>query len=57
MGFDDLKVVEAAAFLRGVLDGTPHGPTLQDAVRSAEALEAMVESAATRAWVRLPPGR
>jgi predicted dehydrogenase len=57
MGFDDLKVVEAAAFLRGVLDGTPHGPTLLDAVRSAEALEAMAESATTRAWVRLPPGR
>jgi predicted dehydrogenase len=53
MGFDDSKVVEAAAFLRSVHTGTPHGPTLDDAVRSAEALEAVVTSARTGAWVTL----
>jgi predicted dehydrogenase len=53
MGYDDLKVIEAAAFVRSILDATPHGATLDDAVRSAEALDAMVRSAATRAWIEL----
>jgi predicted dehydrogenase len=57
MGYDDLKVVEAYEFLRSIADGTPHGATLDDAVRSAEALDAMVRSAATGGWVALrPPG-
>ena len=54
MGYDDLKVVEAANFLRSVADGKPHGATLDDAVRSARALEAMTESVRTGAWVSLP---
>jgi predicted dehydrogenase len=53
MGYDDSKVIEAAAFLRSVLDKTPHGPTLLDALRSAEALDAMVRSAATGSWIDL----
>jgi predicted dehydrogenase len=53
MSYDDLKVVEAARFLRAVLGGETVGATLQDAVRSAVALEAMAESAVTRAWVTL----
>ena len=51
MGYDDLKVIEAYRFLRSIADGTPHGTTLDDAVRSAEALDAMAESARTGAWV------
>ena len=51
MGYDDLKVIEAYRFLRSIADGTPHGATLDDAVRSAEALDAMVESARTGGWV------
>ena len=54
MGYDDLKVIEAYNFLRSIADGTPHGATLDDAVRSAEALDAMAESARTGAWVSLP---
>lgn len=53
MSYDDTKVIEAAVFLRSVCEGVPHGPTLDDAVRSAEALEAMARSAATAAWVGL----
>jgi predicted dehydrogenase len=55
MGFDDLKVIEAANFLRSIADGRPHGATIDDAVRSAVALEAMVSSAQTGQWVRLAP--
>jgi predicted dehydrogenase len=55
MGFDDLKVIEAANFLRSIADGRPHGATIDDAVRSAVALEAMASSAQTGQWVRLVP--
>jgi predicted dehydrogenase len=53
MSYDDTKVVEAAGFLRSVAEGVPHGATIEDAVRSAEALEAMERSAATAAWIAL----
>jgi predicted dehydrogenase len=51
MGYDDLKVIEAYQFLRSIADGTPHGATLDDAVASATALDAMARSAATGGWV------
>jgi predicted dehydrogenase len=47
MSYDDLKVIEAALFLRSIVDGTPHGPTLADAIRAAEVLEAVRASAST----------
>ncbi|MEV5954800.1 Gfo/Idh/MocA family oxidoreductase [Streptomyces sp. NPDC051987] len=53
MGYDDLKVIEARAFLRSIADGTDHGPTLDDAVHSATALDAMSRSAEQRTWVSL----
>ncbi len=53
MSYDDLKVIEAYQFLRSIAEGTPYGSTLDDAVRSAAALDAMAESAATGAWVSL----
>lgn len=51
MGYDDLKVIEAYHFLRSIAEGTPHGATLDDAVRSAAALDAMARSAERGAWV------
>jgi predicted dehydrogenase len=53
MGYDDLKVIEAYNFLRSVAEGTAHGATLDDAVRSATALDAMLSSAEGGAWVSL----
>ena len=53
MGYDDLKVIEAYNFLRSVAEGTAHGATLDDAVRSAAALDAMLSSAERRAWMSL----
>ena len=55
MGYDDAKVIEAAYLLDAVVNGTAKQPTLDDAVASAVALEAMVESAATRQWVSARP--
>ena len=51
MSFDDLKVIEAARFLRSVAEGKPYGATIEDAVASATALDAVVESVATGSWV------
>ncbi|MEU6194338.1 Gfo/Idh/MocA family oxidoreductase [Streptomyces sp. NPDC047061] len=53
MGYDDLKVIEAHTFLRSVAEGTSHGATLDDAVHSATALDAMSRSAAQGTWVDL----
>jgi predicted dehydrogenase len=51
MGYDDLKVIEAARFLRSVSTGRPEGATVEDAVRSAEALDAMTSSVRSGSWV------
>ncbi|MFI5935929.1 Gfo/Idh/MocA family protein [Actinoplanes sp. NPDC051494] len=51
MGYDDLKVIEAAQFLRSITTGKPHGTTLDDAVRSAATLDAMTASVASGGWV------
>ncbi|MCW7944074.1 myo-inositol 2-dehydrogenase [Streptomyces hygroscopicus] len=53
MGYDDLKVIEAYHFLRSVVEGAPYGATVDDAVHSAAALDAMSRSAQRRAWVDL----
>ena len=53
MSYDDLKVVEAYNFLRSITEGAAYGATLSDAVRSAEAVEAMTASAESGNWVRL----
>jgi len=53
MGYDDLKVIEAYHFLRSVAEGKPYGATLDDAVHSALALDAMARSVDSGAWVSL----
>jgi predicted dehydrogenase len=53
MSYDDLKVIEAYNFLRSIAEERPYGSNLADAVRSAAALDAMSESAATGQWVTL----
>jgi len=53
LGYDDLKVIEAARFLQSIVDSKPIGATTADAVRSAIALSAMAESARSRSWVTL----
>ncbi|GAA3350906.1 hypothetical protein GCM10020358_78580 [Amorphoplanes nipponensis] len=53
MGYDDLKVIEAYHVLRSVAEGRPYGATVDDAVHSALALDAMTRSVATGAWTSL----
>jgi predicted dehydrogenase len=53
MSYDDTKVIELAGLVRSILSGRPEGPQLSDAVASAEALDAMVRSAAGGGWIAL----
>jgi len=52
MGFDDLKVIEAERFVRSIATGVPTGASIEDAVRAAELVEAIVQSARERRWVQ-----
>ncbi len=50
MGFDDLKVVEAAQFLQSVVTGEQLAPSVADGWAAAEVDEATVASAADGRW-------
>ena len=50
MSFDDLKTIEAAAFLSDVTRGTHLAPSAADGLAAAEVCEAIVRSAASRSW-------
>ena len=54
MGFDDLKSVEAAQFIRSVLTGEQHAPSAADAWCAAEVDAAVVASAADGQWHDVP---
>jgi predicted dehydrogenase len=51
MGYDDLKVVEAHRLIQSIATGIPQGATVADALRAAEAIEALAEAARNRRWV------
>jgi predicted dehydrogenase len=53
MGFDDLKVIEAHHFVHSIATGSLVGATIEDAVRAAELVAAMAESAKERRWVQV----
>jgi predicted dehydrogenase len=53
MGYDDLKVIEASRFLQSIAQSKPRGATINDAVRAAQVLDAIVESAANGRWVNV----
>jgi predicted dehydrogenase len=50
MGYDDLKVIEAALFLDSVVDGEQREPGLREALAAARVLEAMERSHSSRVW-------
>lgn len=55
MGFDDLKVVEAAQFIQGVLDNKQYGPSAGDGWAAAEVFNAIEKSAEDRTWHEVAP--
>lgn len=50
MGFDDLKVVEAALFLRSIETGKQLAPSVTEALTAARVVHAMARSAETGSW-------
>jgi predicted dehydrogenase len=54
MGFDDLKTIEAALFLRSVLENRQLAASAADAWAAAEIGEAAVRRAASGTWVDVP---
>jgi predicted dehydrogenase len=52
LGFNDLKVIEAAAFLRHIAGGPPEGPDFARALEIERVIHAMAESAHTDRRVR-----
>jgi predicted dehydrogenase len=50
MGYDDLRVIEAARFLKAVADREQRGPGLDDMLAAARVLRAIERSAASGAW-------
>jgi predicted dehydrogenase len=53
MGYNDLKVIEAALFLQSVVDGEQREPGVREAVASARVVAAMERSAASGSWERV----
>jgi predicted dehydrogenase len=50
MGFDDLKTIEAAQFLRSVAEGVQHGPSAADGRAAAAITDAAERSGRTGQW-------
>ena len=50
MGYDDLKVIEAALFLQSIADGEQREPGIREALAAAKVIAAMERSAASGAW-------
>jgi len=55
MGYDDLRVLEAANFLAAVRDGEQRGPGLDEMLACAHVLGAIERSAASGAWEDVAP--
>ena len=55
MGYDDLKVIEAKKFLIAVNGGDAGACTIDDALSASGVVSASVASAASGAWVKVPP--
>ena len=50
MGYDDLKVVEAATFLQSVADGEQREPGVREALAAAKVIAAMERSSSSGTW-------
>ena len=50
MGYDDLRVLEAAAFLAAIRDGEQRGPGVEEMLATAHVLDAIERSAGSGSW-------
>ncbi|GAB3347917.1 Gfo/Idh/MocA family protein [Amycolatopsis echigonensis] len=54
MSYDDLKVVEAALFLRSVETGEQLAPGVADALAASHVVDTMARSAESGSWLKVP---
>lgn len=54
IGFNDLKTIEAAQFLRSVAEGRQVAPSVADGWSASELVDASLESARSEKWVTVP---
>nr|WP_255498818.1 MULTISPECIES: Gfo/Idh/MocA family oxidoreductase [unclassified Leucobacter] len=54
IGFNDLKTIEAALFIRSVIEKEQFAPSVADGWSASELVDASVRSAASGAWVKVP---
>ena len=54
IGFNDLKTIEAALFLRSVAEGRQIAPSVADGWSASELVDASLESSRTGSWVKAP---
>jgi predicted dehydrogenase len=55
IGFNDLKTIEAALFLRSIAEGRQLAPSAADGWSASEVVDACIRSAASGQWVDVPP--
>ena len=55
MGYDDLKVIEAALFLESVVEGVQHEPGVREALAAARVVAALERSATSGVWEPVGP--
>jgi predicted dehydrogenase len=54
IGFNDLKTIEAALFLRSVAEGRQLAPSVADGWSASELVDASLQSSQSQAWVTVP---
>jgi predicted dehydrogenase len=54
LGFNDLKTIELATFLRGIAEGRSVYPDLDEAARIGRLCEAILDSAESGTWIDRP---
>ncbi len=54
IGFNDLKTIEAALFIRSVIENEQLAPSVADGWSASELVDASVRSAESGTWVTIP---
>jgi predicted dehydrogenase len=53
LGFNDLKTIEMAEFLRGIAHGKSTGPDFREAYNIQKVVDSAISSSMTRSWTRI----
>jgi predicted dehydrogenase len=53
LGFNDLKTIEMAEFLAGVVSGRATGPDFREAYEIQKVVEAALQSSRARTWQKI----